>query len=162
MLLSTASAYLLQGPRVLYAMARTGQVPSIVGRVTRKSRTPAVATWIQVLVTLVLLWSGSFESIIVYASVGLSTFSMLAISSIYVLRWKLPGLPRPFRTPGYPVTPAIYLSLTGLLTIATFRQRPEESSKALLSILAGIPTYYLWSWARGTQAQGLLGHDPLP
>ncbi len=74
---------------------------------------------------LVLLWTGSFESLIVYAGVGLSIFSMLAISSIYMLRWKRPDLPRPFRTPGYPVTPAIYLFLTALLTLATFYERPR-------------------------------------
>jgi len=95
-------------------------------------------------VALVLLWTGSFESLIVYAGVGLSIFSMLAISSIYVLRWKRPDLPRPFRTPGYPVTPAIYLFLTALLTLAIFYERPKVSSYALLSILAGIPFYYFW------------------
>ena len=65
---------------------------------------------------LVLLWTGTSESIIVYAGVGLSIFSMLAMSSIYILRWKRPDLPRPFRTPGYPVTPAVYLAMTALLT----------------------------------------------
>ena len=74
-----------------------------------------MATAFQVAMTLILLWSGSFESIVVYASVGLSIFSMLAMSSIFVLRWKLPDLPRPFRTPGYPLTPAVYLGLTALL-----------------------------------------------
>jgi basic amino acid/polyamine antiporter, APA family len=95
-------------------------------------------------VALVLLWTGSFESLIVYAGIGLSIFSMLSISSIYTLRWKRPDLPRPFRTPGYPVTPALYLFLTALLTLATFYEKMEVSSYALLSILAGIPVYYLW------------------
>ena len=75
-----------------------------------------MATVLQIVVALVLLWTGTQESIIVYAGVGLSIFSMLAMSSIYVLRWRRPDLPRPFRTPGYPVTPAIYLFLTALLT----------------------------------------------
>jgi APA family basic amino acid/polyamine antiporter len=69
---------------------------------------------------------------------------MLAISSIYVLRWKRPDLPRPFRTPGYPVTPAVYLFLTALLTLATFYEKTEVSTYALLSILAGIPFFYFW------------------
>ena len=91
---------------------------------------------------------GSQESIIVYAGVGLSIFSMLAMSSIYVLRWRRPDLTRPFRTPGYPVTPAIYLFLTALLTAATFHDRPEVSCYALVSILAGVPFYYIWQEAR--------------
>src|SRR5262249_22067345 len=78
------------------------------------------------------------------ASVGLSLFSMLAMSSIYVLRWKRPDLPRPFKTPGYPITPAVYLIVTGLLTAAAFYERTRVSSYALLSIILGIPFYYAW------------------
>jgi APA family basic amino acid/polyamine antiporter len=148
MLLSTLSAYLLLGPRVIYAMARTGQFPAIAARLSSGASTPVVATFLQVAVTLVLLWTGSYEWIIVYASVGLSIFSMLAMSSIFILRRTRPDLPRPFRTPGYPFTPAVYLGLTGLLTAAAFRQRPEVSCAALGSILAGIPVYYLWIWGK--------------
>jgi basic amino acid/polyamine antiporter, APA family len=147
MMFSTLSAYLLLGPRVLYAMAQAGQFPAIAARLTRGAGTPGIATALQVGVALVLLWSGQFESLIVYASVGLSIFSMLAMSSIYVLRWKRPDLPRPFRTPGYPVTPAVYLVLTALVTLAAFAERPWVSLCVLLSILAGVPFYYLWQAA---------------
>jgi basic amino acid/polyamine antiporter, APA family len=75
---------------------------------------------------------------------------MLAMSSIYVLRWRRPDLARPFRTPGYPVTPAVYLFLTGVLTFATFHDRPGVSSYALLSILAGVPVYYIWQGKSGS------------
>ena len=108
-LLASLSAYVLTGPRVAYAMARAGHFPAIAGRLTARSRTPAVATLLQVAWALVLLWTGSFESIVIYAGVGLALFSMLAVSSIYVLRWTRPDLPRPFRTPGYPIVPAIFL-----------------------------------------------------
>jgi APA family basic amino acid/polyamine antiporter len=144
MLLSTLSAYLLLGPRVIYAMARAGQFPAVASHLTAKAGTPAVATALQLGMTLLLLWSGSFGSIIVYTSVGLSLFSMLAMSSIFVLRRKLPDLARPFRTPGYPLTPAVYLVLTALLVVAAFFWKPLESATSLVSILAGIPIYYIW------------------
>ena len=144
MLLSSMSVYLLIGPRVLYAMAEARQFPAIAGRLTRRARTPGVATAFQLAVTLTLLWVGSVESIILYAGMGLSIFSMLAMSSIFVLRHRRPDLPRPFRTPGYPVTPAVYLFLTGTMALAAFAQRPTVSSYALLSILAGVPFYYAW------------------
>jgi basic amino acid/polyamine antiporter, APA family len=102
-----------------------------------------------VAVTLVLLWTGTFERIVVYASVGLSLFSMLSMSSIFVLRWKRPDLDRPFRTPGYPVTPALYLILTAVLTGAAFWQRPLVSAAALASIIAGVPFYYIWKRSKG-------------
>ena len=147
MLLSSMSAYVLTGPRVVYAMAQAGQFPAFAGRLTKKSGTPAVATALQVSVSLAVLWSGSFEGLLVYASVGLAIFSMLTISAIYVLRIRRPDLPRPFRTPGYPVTPAIFLIFTALLTLAAFSQRARVSTYTLLTIVAGIPVYYLWQFA---------------
>ena len=154
MLLSSLSAYLLIGPRVLFAMAHAGQFPSIAARLTRQANTPAIATLFQIVLALVLLWVGSLRSIIEYAGIGLSIFSMLAMSSIYVLRHTQPDLPRPFRTPGYPVTPAVYLTLTALVTLAAFRENPKVSSYALLSILAGVPFYYLWRLVSGKQTTG--------
>jgi APA family basic amino acid/polyamine antiporter len=143
-LLASLSAYVLTGPRVSYAMARAGHFPAIAGRLSRRSRTPAIATALQVGFALILLWTGSFETIVVYASVGLALFSMLSVSSIYVLRRTRPNLPRPFRTPGYPIVPAIFILGSGALTAAAFHKRTDVSLYSLLSILAGIPVYYLW------------------
>lgn len=126
-------------------MARAGHFPSAAARLTRRAETPAVATLFQVIVTLALLWSGTFESILIYASVGLSLFSMLSMSAIFVLRAKRPDLPRPFRVPWYPFTPLIYLTLTGLLLIAAFVSRPYVSMISLVSMLAGVPVYYYFA-----------------
>ena len=83
------------------------------------------------------------RAILIYTSVGLALFSMLTVSSIFVLRARRPDLPRPFRTPGYPVVPAVFLVATAALTAAAFAERPLVSLYALASILAGIPVYYL-------------------
>lgn len=141
-LLASLSAYVLTGPRVAYAMARSGHFPAAAGRLSR-SGAPTTATALQVAWALILLWSGSFESIVIYASVGLALFSMLSVSSVYRLRRNRPDLHRPFRTPGYPVTPAVFLLVTTVLTLAAFYQRPMVSAFSLVSILAGVPVYYL-------------------
>src|SRR5262249_51741555 len=133
-LLASLSAYVLTGPRVALAMARAGHFPAIAGRLAARSGTPAVATWAQVAWSLVLLWTGSFESIVIYAGVGLALFSMLSVSSFYVLRRTRPDLPRPFRTPGYPVVPAVFLVASALLSVAAFVERPRISVYSLLSI----------------------------
>jgi APA family basic amino acid/polyamine antiporter len=51
---------------------------------------------------------------------------------------------RPFRAPGYPVTPAVFLLVTAALAVATVREHPRVSIYAILSILAGVPFYYIW------------------
>ena len=141
-LLASLSAYVLTGPRVAFAMARAGHFPAIAGRLSARNQTPTIATFLQVAWSVALVWSGGFETIVIYASVGLALFSMLSVSSIYLLRWKKPSLPRPFRTPGYPFTPAVFLLVTAALTVAAFAERPMVSIYSLLTILAGIPVHY--------------------
>lgn len=142
-LLASLSAFILTGPRVAFAMARAGQFPAVAGRLSPRAGTPAVATALQVGWALVVLWSGTFESIFVYSSVGLALVSMFTVSGVVVLRIRRPDLPRPFRTPGYPAVPAVYLVVTALLTAAAFQGNPVPSCLSLGSILLGIPIYYL-------------------
>ncbi|MFM8579655.1 MAG: APC family permease [Planctomycetaceae bacterium] len=141
-LLSSASAYVLAGPRVACAMARDGRFPAIAGRVSA-SGAPVVATFLQVGWAIVLLWTASFERILVFAGVGLAIFSMLAVAAVFVLRWRRPDLPRPFRTPGYPVVPLVYLVGTGILTAAVFLERPMESILSLAAIMVGVPVSFM-------------------
>jgi APA family basic amino acid/polyamine antiporter len=153
-LLASVSAYVLTGPRVAYAMARAGLFPAVAGWLSPRAGTPAMATGLQIGWSLVLLWTGSFEWILLYAGVGLALFSMLTVSTVYVLRHRRPELYRPFRTPGYPLTPAIFLVVTAVLTAAVFYERPFVSLCALATILAGVPTYVLGDRFRGTSAHG--------
>jgi APA family basic amino acid/polyamine antiporter len=55
---------------------------------------------------------------------------------------------RPFRVPGYPVAPAIFIGATLFMTVFAFMQWPKPSIFSLCSILLGIPVYYLWSWVQ--------------
>jgi APA family basic amino acid/polyamine antiporter len=145
-LLATLSAYILTGPRLTYAMAQSGQFPAFAGRLSGRAQTPVVATTLQAAWALTLLWSGTFETILVYASVGLALLSMLSVAAVYVLRVRRPDLPRPFRTPGYPVVPAVYLVISALLIAAAFynERSRTQSVYSLASILAGIPVYLIW------------------
>ena len=104
-LLSTLSAYLLTGPRVTFAMARAGQFPAIAGRLSARTGTPVVATILQAGWGLVLLWTGSFEAIVLYAGVGLSLASLLSVGAVYVLRVRQPDLASTVPGAGLPLGP---------------------------------------------------------
>jgi APA family basic amino acid/polyamine antiporter len=153
-LLASVSAYILTGPRVAYAMAQAGQFPAVAGRLSPRTGTPMVATVLQVAWSLALLWTGSFDLLLTYSSVGLVLFSMLTVSTVYVLRRRRPDLPRPFSTPGYPVTPAIFLGANALIVWAIFSESPRVSMYSLLSILAGVPVYYAWAAFKGRRGPG--------
>ena len=141
-LLASVSAYVLTGPRVAAAMARAGQFPALAGRESRAGA-PVAATLLQAGWALVLLWTASFETILTYAGVGLAIFSMLSVAAVFVLRVRRPDLPRPFRTPGYPLVPAVYLLGTGMLTAAVAWERPVVAAVSVATIAAGVPVFLL-------------------
>ena len=155
LLLGSASALLLTGSRVAFAMARAGQFPRIAGRLSARSQTPVLATTLVAGASIVLLWSGRFEQLVVYTGVGLALFSLLTIGSVFILRVRRPDLHRPFRVPFYPVIPAIYLVATAILSTAAFVERPVESCLSLASILLGIPVYLVLRTSRNQAAGGL-------
>ena len=149
MLWSTLSAYILTGPRVLFAMARAGQFPAFAGKLWLRTKTPAIATILQVGWALLLLWTGTFKDILDYASIGLAMFGMLTVAAIFPLRIRRPDLARPFVCPLYPWVPLGYLIPTFALTAAAFSQAPKAALLALGSILMGVPVYYVWLWVTG-------------
>ena len=146
-LLASVSAYVLTGPRVLLAMAEAGQFPSVAGRVSGRGA-PVVATLLQVGWSLILLWTAQFEPILLYSGIGLAIFSMLTVSSVFIIRRRIPPEDRPFRTPGYPITPLVYLLGTGALVVAVARERPPVAMASVLSISLGIPVYDAWQGSR--------------
>ena len=142
-LFASLSAFILTGPRVLFAMARAGQFPAAAGRLSTKTGAPVVAVFLQISWAIFILWMGSFEDIMKYSSLGLALFSILTIGAVFVLRVRRPEMPRPFRAPGYPITPALYLIVTGSLIGVTIFNDPKVSLVSLASIAAGVPFYYL-------------------
>ena len=156
-LLSNLSAYLLTGPRVTFAMARAGHFPRIAGRLSPRTGTPVIATGLQAGWAVVLLWSGTFDQIILYAGLGLSMASMLAVAAVYVLRVRQPGLPRPFLVPGYPWVPAFYLLANAALTTAVFAEEPVVATCSILSIMTGLPIFAIMAHARRRKGSGSVG-----
>jgi APA family basic amino acid/polyamine antiporter len=146
--LATVSAFIITGPRVYYAMAKDRLFPSIAGRISEKGQVPVYAMIAQSVCAIVILFVTDFQSLYKYASVGLSIFAMLFIAAVYVLRWRRPDMERPFRVPGYPVVPAIFLAVTLFMTVFAFIQWRKPSVYSLGSILVGIPVYYIWSFVR--------------
>jgi len=146
-LLASVSAFVLIGPRVYYAMARDGLFPAAAGRLSPKTGVPSAAIVSQAACTLLILFSGTFRNILTYAGVGLSISSFFVVMSVFVLRVRRPRMERPFRTPGYPVVPLLFLACTAWMIVFAFRSQPLWSSISLASILGGIPVYYAWQAA---------------
>ena len=149
---ASASAMTIAGPRVYYAFGKDFLLLKALADTGEKSGVPQKALILQAVVTSVIILTGRMDQIQQYAGFTLSLFSSLAVSCVIVLRWKQPHLERPFKTWGYPVTPLLFLGVSGWTMFWAFRGRPAESGLALLTVLSGGILFYLLSrrWNRKT------------
>ncbi|MCL7960299.1 MAG: APC family permease [marine benthic group bacterium] len=142
-IVGAASAMIWAGPRVYHAMAVDGLFPRAIGRTASRSGVPRNAIVLQGVWITVLVVSGTFETLVLYATFVLIFFSALAVSSVFVLRLRRPDLPRPYRVWAYPWIPAAYLLVSVAILWAALQIRPTESLWGVATVAAGIPVY-LW------------------
>jgi APA family basic amino acid/polyamine antiporter len=140
---AAVSAMIWAGPRVYQAMARDGRFPAVLARQWPKGGAPGPAILLQTAWASFLIVSGTFEQLVVYTGVILGTFSALAVSTVLVLRYRLPTLARPYRVPFFPLLPCAYVLVAAAIVLYTTAERPAEAGLGLLTVLAGMPLYYL-------------------
>jgi APA family basic amino acid/polyamine antiporter len=137
------SAMVWAAPRVCYAMAKDGLVPSMLGNTRREEGKPINAILLQSLWASFLILSGSFERLVIYSGTVLAIFSTLAVAALVVLRRQQPDLPRPYRTPLYPFVPVVYVLVSTVMVGTVCYERPIEGGLGVITILAGTPLYLL-------------------
>jgi APA family basic amino acid/polyamine antiporter len=137
LLVSTVSAMLLAGPRVLQVIGEDFPAFRVLGRRNRHG-IPAVAIGFQAILSIVFVLSGTFESVLVFAGFTLALNSFVTVLGVFVLRWRQPTLERPYRTFGYPFTPLAYLALTGWTLTFVLVNKPVEGLFGLIVIILGL------------------------
>jgi len=140
-LISAVSSMIWIGPRVTVAMGEDLPGLALLAIKTRNG-TPRVALAAQALITTVLLLTGKFQDVLVYIQLALILFSALTVLGVIVLRVREPELARPYRTWGYPFTPALFLAVSGIMIFYIVKTQPWESLKGLATILAGLIVYF--------------------
>ena len=140
-----ANGLTLAGARVYYAMSKDGLFFKAVGKLHPKYHTPVAGLITQALWTAVLCVSGSYGQLLEYIIFAVLVFYILTILGLFVLRFKWPTAPRPYRAVGYPVLPALYIVLAGWICIVLLRYKPQYTWPGLVLVLLGIPVYFLWS-----------------
>ena len=112
LLISTVSAMIVAGPRVLHAIGQDFPAFKELG-VTNTDGVPARAILLQCAVTLLFLWTSSFESILIFSGATMALNTFFAVFGVFVLRWTRPQLERPYSTWLYPLPPIVFLAITG-------------------------------------------------
>jgi basic amino acid/polyamine antiporter, APA family len=140
-LVSAISSMMWIGPRVTMVM---GEDMPILSAFARRSAggTPTLALILQASVATVLVWTGSFESVVQFIQFSLMFCSLLAVVGVLVLRYTQPDLPRPYRVWGYPLTPLLFTAVTLFMMVHQLREKPLESLGGLGMMLAGLVVYF--------------------
>ena len=140
---------LLARPRVAYAMARDGLTFSFLGKIHQRWSTPWAALLIQGMVAIILvLVLGDFDRLTTYFVVVEWAALIFAVGAVFVLRRTMPEAPRPFRTPGYPWVPLLFVigAVVGVSAIVWGEIQVGNFSPiyGLLIAAAGFPVHHLW------------------
>jgi APA family basic amino acid/polyamine antiporter len=143
-LISTVSAMMWIGPRVTAVM---GEDLGILRRLSRRTARgiPANAILTQFVIVNLMLLTATFQSVVNYVQFSLTLCSALTVLGVFVLRWQRPELARPYRVWGYPMTPLIFLAISGWML---WHLLAEQSTRApsllgLVTAAFGLIIYFI-------------------
>ena len=143
-----ANGNVLTAPRVFFAMARDGLFFKKFADVHPTLLTPHVSIIATGAWAAVLSVTGTFEQLATYVVFGQWIFFGLTVGAVMVLRVTRPGIERPYRTWGYPVTPVVFIAAALYISVSTLVTQPLHAVAGLAIILAGVPAYWYWQRRR--------------
>lgn len=135
-LISTISGYVWIGPRITYSMARDYKIWKGLSK-TNPSGVPVRALWFNSAISIILLVSGSFEQILLYASFVLQLMGTLTIASSLTVKLQEGNFRAPFR----PLLPLIYILFSLWILGYTLYERPKESFIGIALMALGAIIY---------------------
>jgi APA family basic amino acid/polyamine antiporter len=135
---ASLAAIFIAFPRVYYAMARDGLFFRGFAAVDPRRATPLRATILQAGLGTLLVLSGTFDQILTYFIVPTIAFLGFTVTAVFALRRGSPTQP-PLRTPGYPISPLLFLVIILVLLFLLVSARPREALIGLSIVLLGVP-----------------------
>ncbi|WP_291856322.1 amino acid permease [Bradyrhizobium sp.] len=139
-LISSISAMMWIGPRVMMTM---GEDIPVLRPFARRSAggAPVYAILFQLVAANLMLLTRSFEAVLDFIQFSLLFCSFFTVLGLIKLRITHPELPRPYRAWGYPLTPLVFLLVTGFMMYYLLTQRPLQSALGVLIMLSGLLIY---------------------
>lgn len=142
LLISTVSAMTMAGPRVIQVIGEDFPRLKFLGKVN-SSGIPTTAIYIQSSIAILFILSSTFESILVFAGFTMALNTFVTVLGLFVVRFRHPDAQRPYKAFLYPLTPIIFLALTGWTLTFTLLMRPVEGLFSLGVIASGLLFYFL-------------------
>jgi len=129
------------GPRVTMSMGEDHWLLRFLGRKNAYG-VPANAVIAQLLIVNVLLFTRSFELVVVYIQFALLLCSLLTVLGVVVLRTTRPNISRPYRVWLYPIPPLIFAAITIWMMTYLLQSKTTEAIAGLGTALAGLLLYF--------------------
>ena len=150
LLLTGISAMIWIGPRVVRAMGHRHRLWRTFGKLSWNGL-PLRATWLQGIISLFLVFTSSFEQVLLYSGFVLQCFTFLAVAGLLLLRRRERALgggagegeKEIYRSPLYPLPQFVFLGFSAWSMSYLLVNQPWESLLGLLNVLAGLGAYYL-------------------
>jgi basic amino acid/polyamine antiporter, APA family len=139
-----SNGMIMSGARVYYTMARDRLFFRRAGTLDPVHHTPVFALVIQCVWTILLTLSGQYNDLLDYVIFAVLLFYILTIGGLFRLRRTRPDLERPYRAVGYPVLPALYMLVAGVIEVLLLVNKPAFTVRGLILVLLGVPVYYFW------------------
>jgi len=133
---------IMAGSRVYYTMAKDGLFFKKAAELNKAS-VPGWGLWIQCIWASFLCLTGKYGDLLDYVMIIVIIFYILTIYGIFILRRKMPDMPRPYKAFAYPVLPALYIIVATAICVALLIDRTSTCGWGVVIMLAGIPVYYL-------------------
>jgi len=141
-LIASVSGMTMAGARIYQVMGEDHPFFAWLAHRSRR-QTPDVAILLQSAIALVLMLTLAFDAILYYVGFSLSLFTGLTVFSIFILRKKGDLQKDAYRTWGYPVTPILFLIVTGWMVVYTFLNQTVESLIGIGTLGVGVVIYFL-------------------
>lgn len=138
-LLSSISAFIIIGPRIYFAMSRSGHFFPFAQKIN-KSDVPGLSIISQSVLAIIFVISGTFDQILTFLGFSLGIFPIIAVAGVFKIRKKSNNS---YKSPGYPYVQIIFITISLLILIFAYMEKPVESTIAIAVILSGIPVYYI-------------------
>jgi APA family basic amino acid/polyamine antiporter len=138
------SSTILYSSRIYLPMAEDGLFFRSLAKVDPIHRTPVACLWAQTAWALLLTVSGSYSQLYTYVIFASVIFHIMIAASVFIFRRRRPDHPRPYRTWGYPVVPALFILGCLLLVGNTLKESPVESLFGLGLVALGLPAYVMF------------------
>src|SRR5438552_499738 len=142
--LGANNGIVLTAARVPYAMARDGVLPRWLAGVHPRFLTPVPSLVVQAVIAIALAFTGTYNQLFTYVIFAEFVSYAAGCGAVIRLRHGAPGLARPYRTWGYPVTPIVFIAFAAWLVGNTIAEQPRDAGIGTALILAGLPFYYWW------------------